>query len=244
MTLQGRTALLSLLLHIALVGAALSVSSRQPPPHHSVDMRFCLVKDPPAPKVGLPASVVAEDKPTSQEAPVPEFRKQPITPPTKKLVRKTVTPPKNLPQPAQPTQVSQEAEQPAATGNQVAASATAEAESSSLPAPRNAQIPAGGSGLFTSNQLDHPLAVVHQSRPPYPKRAQRQNVEGWIKVQFVVDEHGRVDSLRIIAAEPAGFFEQSVLQCVGDWRFQPGTVDGRVVKAQVEQTIAFKLESS
>jgi len=37
-------------------------------------------------------------------------------------------------------------------------------------------------------------------------------------------------------------FEQSVLQCVGNWRFKPGTVKGMAVKAQVEQTITFKLE--
>ena len=59
----------------------------------------------------------------------------------------------------------------------------------------------------------------------------------------MVDEQGRVDKVDIVAAKPQGVFEQSVLHCVGSWRFKPATVKGLVVKAQVEQTITFKLES-
>jgi protein TonB len=46
----------------------------------------------------------------------------------------------------------------------------------------------------------------------------------------------------VLDAEPEGVFEQSVLRSIGGWRFKPGTIKGMAVKAQVEQTITFKLE--
>jgi len=58
----------------------------------------------------------------------------------------------------------------------------------------------------------------------------------------VVDEQGTVGQVSVLAAEPEGVFEQSVLRCVAGWRFKPGTIGGVAVKALVEQTITFKLE--
>ena len=58
----------------------------------------------------------------------------------------------------------------------------------------------------------------------------------------MVDEQGTTGQVKVLAAEPEGVFEQSVLRCVSGWRFKPGTVGGVAVKALVEQTITFKLE--
>ena len=60
-------------------------------------------------------------------------------------------------------------------------------------------------------------------------------------MQYVVDERGSVGPVKVLAAEPEGFFEQSVLRTVRAWRFRPGTVNGEVVQALVEQTISFRL---
>ena len=101
---------------------------------------------------------------------------------------------------------------------------------------------AGLSELFSVGQLDGPLTTLVQIPPVYPHTAKRRNLEGWVKVAFVVDEQGTVGQARVLAANPEGVFEQSVLRCVSGWRFKPGTVGGVAVKAQVEQTITFKLE--
>jgi protein TonB len=58
----------------------------------------------------------------------------------------------------------------------------------------------------------------------------------------VVDEQGTTGQDKILAADPEGVIDQSVLRCVTGWRFKPGTVGGVAVKALVEQTITFKLE--
>ena len=92
-----------------------------------------------------------------------------------------------------------------------------------------------------AGSLDGPLQAIARTQPGYPPAARRQNVEGWIRVQYVVDEQGSVGPVKVLAAEPEGFFEQSVLGTVRAWRFRPGTVNGEIVQALVEQTISFRL---
>ncbi|MCD6152274.1 MAG: energy transducer TonB [Deltaproteobacteria bacterium] len=96
--------------------------------------------------------------------------------------------------------------------------------------------------IFSVEQLDAPLTALARIPPVYPLRARRRGIEGWVKVQFVVNNNGRVDNITIIEAHPAGLFEQSVERCVSAWRFKPGTVDGMIVKTRVETTIRFALD--
>lgn len=109
--------------------------------------------------------------------------------------------------------------------------------------PLDSSLPKGSlSDLFSVGQLDGPMTTLVQVPPLYPHSAKRRNIEGWVKVRFVVDEQGTVSQVSVLAAEPKGVFEQNVLRCVSGWRFKPGTVSGVAVKALVEQTITFKLE--
>lgn len=109
--------------------------------------------------------------------------------------------------------------------------------------PMETALPQGNfSETFSVGQLDGPLTTLVQIPPVYPHSAKRRNIEGWVKVRFVVDENGTVGKVSVLAAKPEGVFEQSVLRCVSGWRFKPGTVGGVAVNALVEQTITFKLE--
>lgn len=95
---------------------------------------------------------------------------------------------------------------------------------------------------FSAAHLDSPLRAIVRIPPIYPMGAKRRGVEGWVKVRFVVDTEGKVGSIDIIAADPAGVFEQSVRRCVSGWKFSPGTIEGMLVHAWVETVIRFKLE--
>jgi periplasmic protein TonB len=98
------------------------------------------------------------------------------------------------------------------------------------------------SDLFSEGQLDAPLTVLVRIPPVYPLRARNRGIEGWVKVSFVVDDTGHVTNILILKSEPAEIFDQSVIRCVGGWRFKPGTIDGMKVKVKVETTIRFELE--
>ncbi len=107
----------------------------------------------------------------------------------------------------------------------------------------SAPMQAGLAGaLFSVGQLDAPLTTLVRIPPVYPIRARRRNIQGWVKVAFVVDENGHVGDITILVAEPEGLFENSVRRCVSGWRFKPGTVEGMPVKARVETVIRFELE--
>lgn len=96
--------------------------------------------------------------------------------------------------------------------------------------------------LFSVGDLDAPMTVLVRIPPAYPLRARQRGIEGWVRVQFVVDEQGKISGVKVMEAQPEGIFEQSVRQCVVNWRFKPGTIQGLPVKALVETTVKFELE--
>lgn len=111
--------------------------------------------------------------------------------------------------------------------------------------PLESALPANAAaltGAFSVGQLDGPLTPLVRIPPVYPLSARRRGIEGWVKVAFIVDAEGKVGDIAILAAEPAGLFEESVTRCVRGWRFRPGTVAGMPVKAKVETVIRFALE--
>lgn len=96
--------------------------------------------------------------------------------------------------------------------------------------------------VFKTEDLDQPLVTLARIPPIYPLIAKRNNVEGWVEVNFLVDEHGRVHDPVVIKAEPPNIFDASVLRGVMSWRFKPGTVQGVPVKVRVETTVRFELK--
>lgn len=123
-------------------------------------------------------------------------------------------------------------------------------ETASNPVPVQGSAPASavpqasdGDGMgYTTDQVDAVPSVVGQPRPAYPYRARRRNIEGWVKVRFLVDDAGRVHDLTVLRASPKGVFEAAVRDAVPRWRFQPGLKEGRAVNVWVETTIQFELD--
>jgi len=96
--------------------------------------------------------------------------------------------------------------------------------------------------IFAAGDLDSPLTVLARMPPIYPLQAKRRGIEGWVRIQLIINENGGVEDVEVVASEPPGVFDQSVIRCVSGWRFRPGTVEGMAVKARAETTIRFKLE--
>jgi periplasmic protein TonB len=111
-----------------------------------------------------------------------------------------------------------------------------------LPAAAVARIEPGQIDGVTMAELDAPISPTTRVPPVYPLHAKRRGTEGWVKVRFVVNEQGEVEGPEVVAAEPAGVFETSVLRCVQRWRYTPGTVEGQAVRTLLETTIHFELQ--
>ncbi len=94
---------------------------------------------------------------------------------------------------------------------------------------------------YEMDEIDNPLTPLAKAPPIYPLRAKRRNLEGWVKVRFLVTEEGFVDKVEILESKPKKIFDSSVVRCVTTWRFSPGTVEGTPVKTWARTTIRFQL---
>ena len=97
-------------------------------------------------------------------------------------------------------------------------------------------------GIYEMGELDNPLTPLAKIPPLYPMRAMRRGIEGWVKVRFRVNTQGRVEQATILESDPENVFDQSVINCISQWKFKPGTVEGIPVDTLAETTIRFELE--
>jgi len=80
--------------------------------------------------------------------------------------------------------------------------------------------------------------------PRYPNAARRRGIEGEVRVQFNVDEQGRVNRATILAASPSGVFERNVIRALNKSKFQPKTINGQAVSVKgIQEVYRFVLES-
>lgn len=98
------------------------------------------------------------------------------------------------------------------------------------------------SGEFESGDIDNMLRPLSKVPPPYPFRARRMGIEGWVRIRFLINKKGNVEIVNVIEAAPKNVFEDSVRQSVLRWRFTPGMIEGEPVKTWVATTVKFNLD--
>jgi len=136
-------------------------------------------------------------------------------------------PPKPVPPPPPPTEISADFDGPTAGVDFAPPSVTRGA------GPVLAGILADGDAL--------PVVKV---RPIYPSRAEQQGIEGYVLVQFTIDELGRVTDVKVIEAEPRGMFERAALKAVERFRYRPRVVNGHPIPVNgVRHLVTFELSS-
>ena len=92
---------------------------------------------------------------------------------------------------------------------------------------------------FESTQEYFPL---YKKPAVYPKSALHQRNEGYVVVQFTVDENGFVREPRVIRVEGDKAFERPALDAVKTFRYAPRFVDGEAVAVKgVQNKITFSI---
>ena len=86
------------------------------------------------------------------------------------------------------------------------------------------------------------LEALATPAPLYPPAAFRARIEGWVEVEFTVDERGGTRDLTVVAAEPHGTFDAAALAAVGAWKYRPRVVNGRAVAQRTSVTLQFNVE--
>jgi TonB family protein len=87
--------------------------------------------------------------------------------------------------------------------------------------------------------LDHMPNPVHIVRPPYPSDLASQGIEGTVKVEFFIDETGRVRVPALLERSNPNFVG-AVMSALREWSFEPPLRKGKTVTVRVVQTFTFK----
>ena len=96
---------------------------------------------------------------------------------------------------------------------------------------------------FASNIVQaKTLKLVREVPPTYPREAERQGLSGWVDVEFTVAPNGTTQDLVVRGAQPLKTFDQSAMDAVKRWRFEPVMRNGAPVAQRVAVRIRFQLK--
>ena len=94
-------------------------------------------------------------------------------------------------------------------------------------------------GALQPVPYDEPPRLIEQARLAYPQAAFEQRVTGTVRVEFVVDEEGRVAHAEVRQSIPA--FDEAALAAVRQWRFSPATLGGKPIATMASAPVAFTI---
>lgn len=96
-------------------------------------------------------------------------------------------------------------------------------------------------GVFTAGQggVSQPVAVFHPS-PPYTEAARKAKAMGTVTLWVIVGPDGSVQNAGV-ARSLRPDLDESALETVKTWRFQPAMKDGKPVAVQLNVMVSFAL---
>jgi len=84
---------------------------------------------------------------------------------------------------------------------------------------------------------------IERESPRYPRLAQRRGQEGWVDVSYVVQPDGSVTDPIVDASSGILAFEESALEVVTKWKFEPATRNGKAIEqCQTKTRLVFAFE--
>jgi TonB family protein len=84
-----------------------------------------------------------------------------------------------------------------------------------------------------------PPRLVKRVRVKYPAEADFQRVTGMILIKVTVTKTGKVTSPRVVCADPEGVFEDSVMQAIMQWQYEPATENEKPVAYDMVVSVDF-----
>jgi protein TonB len=81
--------------------------------------------------------------------------------------------------------------------------------------------------------------LISSTRLAYPPSARQANIQGTVTVSAIIDEAGKVISARAISGPI--LLRAAAEDSVKQWKYSPGTVDGKPAISRVTVNLDFKL---
>ena len=98
----------------------------------------------------------------------------------------------------------------------------------------------GGGG--TANADGDALPIV-RIEPQYPRKAAMRGLEGWVVLEFDINEKGGVSNVKVLDTSTRRVFEKAAKNALRKWRFKPKVIDGKAVAQRKQKVnLEFKLD--
>lgn len=98
-----------------------------------------------------------------------------------------------------------------------------------------------GEKVYQLSEVNDLPRIVKHIKPRYPVKAEQGKISGNVILRFIVTKEGRVSNAQIIQSDPAGVFDESALDAVRDYRFEPATRNGRAVDVLITAPILYNV---
>lgn len=86
-----------------------------------------------------------------------------------------------------------------------------------------------------------PPHVVYRVEPDYTEEARKSRLQGIVIIEAIIDIEGNVTEARVLKGL-AGGLDTSALVAVRQWKFRPGTLEGRPVPVIFDLMVRFRLQ--
>lgn len=87
----------------------------------------------------------------------------------------------------------------------------------------------------------HVLPIVKVA-PAYPAAAKADGIEGYVILEFTVDEEGKATNAHVVEAQPKGVFDAAALDAIRYYRYKPAVEQGQAIATPaVRNRITFAL---
>jgi len=92
---------------------------------------------------------------------------------------------------------------------------------------------------YPAKELDIYPQALKSIAPAYPQAARDAQVAGFVTLQVLIDEAGRVVGTSVMDAVPGGVFEEVAQQALANAVFYPAQKDGRTVRSRILVKVEF-----
>ncbi|HVC20654.1 MAG TPA: energy transducer TonB [Vicinamibacterales bacterium] len=84
--------------------------------------------------------------------------------------------------------------------------------------------------------------VIQEVKPQYTSDAMRAKIQGTVWLECIVEPNGRVGDVRVIKSlDPTFGLDEEAIKAAKQWRFMPGTKDGKPVPVIITIELTFTL---
>ncbi len=97
-------------------------------------------------------------------------------------------------------------------------------------------------GRYRKYNPDSDYIPLYRVEPEYPSRALRRRIDGKVVLELTVTAEGRTADIRVVDADPPGFFEEAAIAAARKFRYAPRYENGQpVATREVRYLFTFAL---